>query len=228
MGINHSLGSKPGLRKVLLAGATGLVGREILRLLLRDKTVGEVQVLGRREPGVLHPKMSSRVVDFRQLPALAPVDEVFLALGTTIGVAGSRQAFRAVDFDANLAVAQAGMAAGARRVALVSVMNADATSRFFYTRTKGELEAALAGLPLEALVIARPSLLLGDRAALKQPPRLVEKLSIWVSRVIAPVLPRDYQPVGADAVARALLVTPPTAQGTVVLSSGELLRLGRS
>ena len=212
-------------RKVFLAGATGLVGREILRLLLADETVGGVVVLGRRDPGFVHPKMTVLVVDFRHLPALEPVDEVYLALGTTIAVAGSREAFRAVDLEANLAVAQAGVAAGARRIALVSVMNADAGSRFFYTRTKGELEAALARLPLAALVIAQPSLLLGDRKSLKQAPRFGETLAIRVSRVIGPILPFSYRPVGADAVARALVMTLPDARGTVVLSSGELVRV---
>lgn len=213
-------------RRVVLAGATGLVGREILTLLLADENVAEVQVVGRRNPGVVHPKMAIHVVDFRQLPPIAEVDEVYLALGTTIRVAGSEAAFRAIDLDANLAVARAGLAAGARRVALVSAMNADAGSRFFYTRTKGELEQALARLSADALVIARPSLLLGDRQALNQAPRLAEKLATWVSRGVGPILPTGYRPVAAQAVARALVETLPTAQGTVVLSSGELNRIG--
>ena len=94
-------------RKVLLAGATGLVGRQLLRLLLADDSVEQVVALGRRAPDVVHPKLTALVVDFRHLPALSPVDEVCLALGTTIRVAGSREAFRAVDFEANLAVAHA-------------------------------------------------------------------------------------------------------------------------
>src|SRR5581483_6669242 len=78
------------------------------------------------------------------LPPLPPVDEVYLALGTTIKVAGSQAAFRAVDYDANLAVARAALAAGARRCGLVSAMGADAKSKVFYNRVKGELEEALA------------------------------------------------------------------------------------
>ena len=97
-------------RNVLLAGATGLVGSEILQALLIDPTVAEVHVLGRHASNVTHPKLQSHVVDFRQLPALPQVDEVHLALGTTIRVAGSQEAFRAVDFEANLAVAKAAIA----------------------------------------------------------------------------------------------------------------------
>jgi uncharacterized protein YbjT (DUF2867 family) len=148
-------------RAVALAGATGLVGRALLDGLLADTCVQEVHVLARRKPRVAHAKITCHIVDFAALPPLPPVDEVYLALGTTIKVAGSQAAFRAVDFDANLAVARAALAAGARRCGLVSAMGADATSSVFYNRVKGELEEALAQLSFDALVIARPSLLLG-------------------------------------------------------------------
>ena len=109
------------------------------------------------------------IVDFRAIPPLPPLDEAYLALGTTIKQAGSREAFRAVDLDANLAVTRAALGAGARRVGLVSAMGADAASTVFYNRTKGELEDALKALPLETLVIARPSLLAGDRSGCISP-----------------------------------------------------------
>lgn len=213
-------------RKVLLAGASGLVGGHLLRVLLADDSVAEIHVVARRAPNITHPKLTLHVVDFRHLPLLPPIDEVYLALGTTIRVAGSQQAFRAVDLDANLAVARTSVAAGARRVALVSAVGADARSRIFYNRVKGELEEALARLPLDALVIAQPSLLLGDRAALKQPVRMGEKIATWLSVLLKPLVPANYRPVEADAVARALLVTLPAARGTVILSSSELARVG--
>src|SRR4051812_37508150 len=97
-------------RIVALAGASGLVGREILKGLLADPSVAAVHVPGRRALSVSDPKIKSHVVDFSALPALPHVDEVYLALGTTIKVAGSQEAFRAVDFDANLAVARAALA----------------------------------------------------------------------------------------------------------------------
>src|SRR5690349_4514829 len=108
----------PG-RTVILAGATGLVGREILAGLLADRGVDAVHSLGRRAPEVEHPRLTAHVVDFSALPPLPPAHEVYLALGTTIKVAGSQAAFRAVDHDANLAVARAAQAAGARRAGLV-------------------------------------------------------------------------------------------------------------
>src|SRR5271156_2540161 len=145
-------------KTVALAGATGLVGRSILEGLLANPSVRSVYVLARRRPRVADARITCHIVDFASLQPLPPVDEVYLALGTTIKVAGSQAAFRAVDFDANLAVARAALASGARRCGLVSAMGADAKSRVFYNRVKGELEEALAQLPFEGLVIARPSL----------------------------------------------------------------------
>jgi uncharacterized protein YbjT (DUF2867 family) len=209
-------------RTVALAGATGLVGRGILEGLLADASVAAVHALGRREPDVAHPKLIPHVVDFKALPPLPPIDEVYLALGTTIRAAGSQAAFRAVDFEANLSVARAALAAGARRAGLVSAMGADAKSRVFYNRVKGETEEALAQLPFEGLVIARPSLLTGDREALGQPVRTAEKVATAVSRLLGPLIPANYRPVAAVQVARALCARVPTARGRVVLLSGEL------
>ena len=211
-------------RTVALAGATGLVGRAILEGLLADDSVTAIHTLGRREPGILHPKLTPHVVDFAALQPLPPIDEVYLALGTTIKAAGSQDAFRAVDFDANLAVANVGLAAGARRAGVVSAMGADAKSRIFYNRVKGELEEALERLAFDGLVIARPSLLVGDREALGQPKRTGERLATALSKLLGPLIPANYRPIPAGSVARALLARVPAAQGRVVLLSGEMQR----
>ena len=216
--------NEPTPRTVALAGATGLVGRAILEGLLADRTVTAVHALGRRESGIAHPKLTSHVVDFTAVPPLPPLDEVYLALGTTIKVAGSQAAFRAVDLDANLAVARAALAAGARRAGLVSAMGADAKSRVFYNRVKGELEEALAQLPFTGLVLARPSLLTGDREALGQSERPAEKVSMAVGRLLRPLIPANYLPIAAADVAQALLARVPAAQGRVVLLSGDMQR----
>lgn len=218
----HTLSSSRTTRTVALAGATGLVGRAILEELLADESVTAVHALGRRELAIAHHKLTSHVVDFATLPPLPPLDEAYLALGTTIRVAGSQAAFRAVDFDANLAVARAAVAAGARRCGLVSAMGANAKSRIFYNRVKGELEGALAQLPFEGLVIARPSLLTGNREVLGQPERPAEKVSLAVSRFLGPLIPANYRPIAAAEVARALLAHVPAAEGRVVLLSGAM------
>ncbi len=209
-------------RVVALAGATGLVGRAILEGLLADDSVKAVHTLGRREPGIVHPKLTPHVVDFAALPPLPPLDEVYLALGTTIKAAGSQAAFRAVDFDANLSVARAALAAGARRAGLVSAMGADTKSRVFYNRVKGELEEELARLSFDGLVIARPSLLVGDREALGQPKRPAERVATAVSKLLGPLIPANYRPITAADVARALIARVPAARERVVLLSGEM------
>ncbi len=209
-------------RRLLVAGATGLVGSCILREALADDTVAAVHALARRPLDVVHPRLAVHVVDFLALPAMPDVDEVYLALGTTIGQAGSEGAFRAVDLDANLAVARAGQAAGANRLGLVSAMGADSRSRVFYSRVKGETEDALAALLPEALVIARPSLLAGERKALGQPRRPGESVGLALGRLAGWALPMNYRPVDAGRVARALLATVPTTMGRRILLSGEL------
>jgi uncharacterized protein YbjT (DUF2867 family) len=209
-------------RKVLLAGATGLVGQSLLHGLLKDASVTSVHALVRRPIGITHPKLTSHVTDFLSLLPLPPLDEVFLALGTTIKVAGSQAAFRAVDFDANFAVARAARSAGATRAGLVSAMGADPRSTIFYSRVKGELEQVLSGLGFETLVIARPSMLVGDRQALGQPERSGEKIAMHVGRILRPVIPANYLPIDARDVAAALLTRVPVARGREVLLSGDM------
>jgi uncharacterized protein YbjT (DUF2867 family) len=215
--------SKPTApRSVLLAGASGLVGRELLDRLLADPSVEAVHGLGRRAIPLEHPKLTQHVVDFQALPALPRVDEAFIALGTTIKVAGSRQAFRAIDLAAGGAVAQAAKAAGATRLGVVSAMGADPRARVFYNRVKGEMEEALRALRFESLVIARPSLLVGDRERLGQPARAGEEIGLKLSRWVGPLIPANYRPIEARLVARALLQAVPHSRGLRVLLSGDM------
>ncbi len=210
-------------RVALVAGATGLVGREILARLLADKSYSAVHCVGRRSPEVLHPKLVTHLSEnFAEFQAPA-VDEVFIALGTTIKVAGSQSAFRAVDFDAVLAVARAARAAGARRLGIVSAMGADAKSSVFYNRVKGEMEAAASRLGYDSVVLARPSLLSGDRSALGQARRSAEKFAATSMRLLRPLTPANYRAIAAADVAAALVsALQSTPTGQKVLLSGEM------
>ncbi|MGH8821974.1 MAG: NAD(P)H-binding protein, partial [Rhodoferax sp.] len=127
-------------RVALVAGATGLVGREVLAALLADKTYSAIHCVGRRAPPISHPKLTCHTVDFGALPVLPHTDDVYIALGTTIKIAGSQAAFRAVDYEAVVAVAQAARSSGATRLGVVSAMGASARSAVFYNRVKGEME----------------------------------------------------------------------------------------
>jgi len=213
-------------RTALLAGATGLVGSALLPMLLVSKHYSRVHVLLRRTPPDIRPSAKLRIhqVDFARLPADFPrVDDVFVALGTTIKVAGSQAAFRQVDFDFVVNTARAARAAGATRLAVVSALGADAKSRIFYNRVKGEMQDAIAQLGYETLVIAQPSMLLGDRAALGQPARSGE---LWAARLLGPlgrIVPKGVRPIPARAVASALLaVILEAKRGVRVLRSGEM------
>lgn len=195
-------------RVALVAGATGLVGRALIEALLADSSVGAVHALVRtrnsdlgRRSGVMQ-----HVVDYRQpIVGMPPADDAFCCLGTTIKVAGSQQAFRAVDFDAALAFARAARACGATRLGVVSALGANASSSVFYSRVKGELEQAVKTLGFECVLLARPSLLLGDRAALGQPTRTGERIGAALSAPLGWLLPRSVRPVDARTVALGLL-----------------------
>jgi uncharacterized protein YbjT (DUF2867 family) len=220
--------SKP--RIAMLAGASGLIGRALLPLLLQHARYAKVHALLRRPVAGLptDPKLQVHQVDFAKLPQpFARCDDVYIALGTTIKVAGSQAAFRAVDFDAVVNTARAAHAAGATRLAVVSALGADARSRVFYNRVKGEMQEAIAEIGYESLVVAQPSLLSGDRAALGQPTRAGEE---WAMRLLRPVLglvPASVRPIEARSVAAALLnATLAGRPGMHILSSREMQTLG--
>jgi len=209
----------------LLAGATGLVGRA---LAAQWPGPQPLHLLVRREVPAAGPAQRVHVVDFAGLPPLPRAAWAFCCLGTTIKVAGSQEAFRAVDHDAVLAFARAAIAAGVTHFALVSALGADARSRNFYSRTKGEVEAALRAVGFRHLVIARPSLLSGDRASLAQPRRLGEVLALTLTRPLGALIPKAWRPIDAGVLARALVRgLAQAAPGVTVLDSAALQDLGR-
>ena len=214
------------VRVALVAGATGLVGQAVLAGLLTDKHYTAVHAVGRRPLALTHPKLTSHAVDFSSLTSLGRiehVDDVFIALGTTLKVAGSKAAFRAIDFDAVLAVARAARQAGAHRLGVVSAMGADSDSSVFYNRVKGEMEAALRALSFPVLVIARPSLLTGNRAVLNQSQRLGESLGGLAMHWFKPLIPLNYQAIPAEQVGQSLVNAVRDANdGTHLLLSDQL------
>jgi len=215
-------------RVALVAGATGLVGREVLAALLADNSYTSVHSVGRRALDLQHPRLVQHVVDFKALPALPKADDVFIALGTTIKVAGSQAAFRAVDFEAVVTTAAAAHAAGARQLGVVSAMGADARSAIFYNRVKGDMEEALARIGFDSLVIARPSMLAGHREALGQPARLGERIALALSKFLKPLIPANYRSIQARDVAHALITAVKTGQpGVQRLLSGRMQAASR-
>jgi uncharacterized protein YbjT (DUF2867 family) len=216
----------------VLAGASGLVGREIVTAWAAEAeaTLGALHLLLRRPDAALQARAASAStgVDFANLATLPASGTALCALGTTIAVAGSQAAFRAVDHDAVLAFARAAQRAGARRFGLVSALGASPRSGNFYSRTKGETEAALQTMGFERLVIARPALLAGNRSALAQAPRPGERLALAVLGPLNGLIPLAWRAIEAATVARALLrALAAPGPAVQVLDSAALQRLGR-
>ena len=151
-------------KSVLLLGATGLVGSQCLDLFLANDHFGPVTTLTRRPLAInpADPKHVNHLVDFdnpESYRGKVAADIVVCALGTTLKKAGSREMFRKVDFHYAFELSRAAFEQGAEHLLLVSSKGADADSRFFYNRVKGELEDSLAKLGYARLSIFRPSLL---------------------------------------------------------------------
>ena len=233
--LSHDAPDRASTWRIAVAGASGLVGGAALRQLAARPDFSSVYALvrqGGRTPAFPAP-IQACPLDYARLgqagaAGLPPMDLGLCALGTTIAVAGSQEAFRAVDVDAVLAFGRAARSAGARRLAMVSALGADLRSPVFYNRCKAEAELGLAELGFERLVIGRPSLLLGDRGALGQPVRTGE---LWAQRLtpaIGWLVPARWRPIKAEVVAAALLAALLAADGPRVhiIESDQLQRLG--
>ena len=211
----------------VLAGASGLVGNRCLARLLAHSAYSRVTVWSRRPLALSHEKLHVDLVDFDNLPALeGHCDDIFCCLGTTIGKAGSQQAFRRVDHDYPLALARFGKAAGAQQFLMVSSLGADSKSSVFYSRVKGETEhdVVMSGLP--KVVFMRPSLLIGER----QERRTGEIIGAIAGRFIGPLLVgslRKYRPILADDVAAAMLYASNHDIPAGAIESDEIVRLAR-
>ncbi|MEX2178423.1 MAG: oxidoreductase [Gemmatimonadaceae bacterium] len=212
------------MSSIALLGATGLVGGHCLDLLVRDPAFTRIVVLVRRKfAEAMAPRVEGHIVDFDRLgdhPDLLGVDQAICALGTTIrNVDGSKTRFREIDFGIPLAAATLARAQGARHFLLVSAINANAGSRIFYNRVKGELEDALRPMGFRSITIVRPSLLLGARAEFRLGEALVSRLA-WA-------IPGRYRPVHARAVAATLVAAARAdVPGLRIIESGEIRNPG--
>ena len=216
-------------RTALVAGASGLVGSHVLRLLLEDPTYARVTVLARRELPLAHQKLEQRVVGFDRLAQIADfprVHDVFCCLGTTMKQAGSPDAFRKVDCTYVVELARVAVRHRASQFLVVTALGADPRSRIFYNAVKGEAEAAVRRLQFEGIQIFRPSLLVGARAESRPAERVAGLLSPLVAWALVGPLAR-YRPIKAEAVARAMVrVAHEAPRGPHGYESDQIRRLG--
>jgi len=213
-------------KTALLFGATGLVGTELLNQLLEHPAYGQVIAPGRRPLRRQHDKLDNPIIDFDKLEEQSgklKCDDVFIALGTTIKKAGSKEAFRKVDYDYIVKAALVAKAGGANQCLLVSSAGASADSRFFYNMVKGQTEEAIREIDFWAIHIFQPGVLVGKREEF----RLGERIGIGVSnllRNISPSILGDYNPTRADELAAKMIAAAQgVEQGTQVHHAGELL-----
>lgn len=202
--------------RILIVGSTGLVGSAVLKLALNSAQVSKV-IAPVRRPLPPHPKLLAPVVDFDHLPENEEwwkVDAVICTLGTTIKTAGSKEAFAKVDLSYPLQTAAIARKHGVPTFVFNSAMGADAFSKFFYNRIKGQAEDGLAKLGFSSLIIVRPGLIGGDRQEL----RIGESIGKVVTKLLHPVLPAKYHINPAERIAEALLkaaLQPPAGISTI-------------
>ncbi|HEC59282.1 MAG TPA: NAD-dependent epimerase/dehydratase family protein [Methylophaga sp.] len=192
--------------KLLLVGATGLVGSHVLKLALNDQRISRVVVLSRSAITKIEtdPKLDIIQVDFDDLPSSAEwwqVDSVICTLGTTMRKAKTKTQFRRVDYDYPLAVATIAKQQGASSFVLNSSMGANPSSRLFYNQVKGDIEAAITKINYQSLTILRPGLIEGQR----NEKRLGEQIMINFLKVFSGLLPKSMQPNLAQNIAQQMI-----------------------
>jgi uncharacterized protein YbjT (DUF2867 family) len=211
--------------KALIAGASGLIGGHLLRQLLQNPTVRHVVSLVRKPLQLSHIKLQEIIFDFdnpKHYEELPAADAVFCCLGTTIKEAGSKEAFRKVDYKYPLALAKAMRSKGANHFLVVTALGSNAQSVVFYSRVKGQLEQQLIDLQYPSLSIFQPSLLLGER----KERRLGEDLAKLFITMITPLLAgglRKYRAIqGADVAKAMLKIAMQPASGVCRYPSDEI------
>jgi uncharacterized protein YbjT (DUF2867 family) len=194
-------------KKSLILGATGLIGNELVQLLLHDNTYDQVSVIVRTQIPCDNPKLKQIVLDdfgkMSDYKESFQVDDIFCCLGTTMRKAKSKENFKKVDYEYPLLAAEISKDMGAKRFLLVSATGANPKSSIFYNQVKGEVELAIQQLRLPAFLIFRPSLLLGKRKEF----RLGEKTAAGISQMIPFVYKGKlgtYRPIQAESLAKVM------------------------
>ncbi|WP_374035208.1 NAD-dependent epimerase/dehydratase family protein [Bdellovibrio bacteriovorus] len=193
---------------ICIAGATGLVGHELLLLLAHLDEVRSIKAVSRSPMGRIPPHVENIILDFDNLEARQDVlkaDIFICCLGTTIKKAGSQEAFRKVDFDYVVNFAKVAEACGAQKFLVISALGADADSSIFYNRVKGEMENELRKLKIPQIEIFQPSLILGERKESRKGEDFAQKLSPMLNKILVGPL-KKYRAIKANTIARAMAI----------------------
>jgi uncharacterized protein YbjT (DUF2867 family) len=212
-------------KSALVIGATGLIGKELVKILIDSNQYEKIKLVVRRPIDIESKICEEHIVDFNQLhtyPELFKVSDVYCCLGTTIKVAKTKEAFRRVDYEYPVVAAKLAKENGVQKFLIVSSMGADPKSLFFYSRVKGDVEATLTSLNLPSLHIFRPSLLLGERSEFRFGEKIAEKASGVMNKLMVGPL-RPYRGIQAKKVAAAMaIVAQSSKKGNNIYLSHEM------
>jgi uncharacterized protein YbjT (DUF2867 family) len=211
------------VKTALIAGSTGLIGSQLLELILNDDRYSKVIAISRRKLEIPNPKLINVVCELSQLSNHhneLKADDVFCCLGTTMKVARSKEKFRAVDFDAPLLLGKISKENGAKSFLLISALGANKSSSIFYNQVKGEVEEAIQQIGFDVLHIFRPSLLIGPR----KEHRSGEEAAKVFYKIFGRLIPKKYQSIESIKVAKAMLFfAQQNLLGYIVHESREML-----
>ena len=193
-------------KTAIIIGASGLVGKKLLQLLLTDETFATVKIFVRKATGINHPKLQEHIINFDELSAVKSEvtgDVLFSCLGTTLKQAGSKETQFKVDYTYQYQFAQAASENKVPSYVLISSASANASSMLFYTKIKGQLEDAVKKLDFDKIIIIQPSVLEGDR----NEERMGKKMGATIINALGKVLPfvRKYRSISGEQVAKAMI-----------------------
>jgi len=217
------------LKTALIIGSTGLIGSQLLDILLESPAYDKVSTFVKRDTGKTHPKLIQHIIDFdkpQTYQNLVVGDDFFSTIGTTIKKAGSKEAFRKVDFKYPQHFATFALKNNVKQFLTISSLGADKTSGNFYLKTKGELEEFLKQSSFESVSIIRPSLLLGNRKEF----RMGEKLGGIFMKLFSFLFIggiKKYKPIESETVAKSLFrIAQKNKKGFNIYESDELQQIG--
>lgn len=191
------------MKTAIIVGSTGLIGKELCQQLLTDKRYDKVKLIVRKPQPISHPKIEEIIIDFNNFNQLEiSGDEFYCCLGTTIKVAGSKEAFYKVDYEYVVELAKKAIQGGVTKMAVVSAMGADKNSTVFYNKVKGEMEEAISQLDFKNCFILRPSMLLGNRSEF----RLGELIAKKIMTALSFLIPKKYKAIHDYQVAKAMIL----------------------
>ncbi len=208
-------------RVALVAGSTGLIGSQLLDLLLADNAYSIVIALSRKPLAITNPKLNNIVLEADELKNFGDIkaDDVYCCLGTTIKQAKTKEAFRKIDFDYPVELANTLKNTGARQFLLISALGANKNSRIFYNQVKGQVEEAVSAVGFYAYHIFRPSLLIGPR----KEQRAGEDAAKVFYKIFGFLIPAKYKGIESIKVARAMIrFAKENKSGKFIHESGEL------